>query len=347
MRINEPVTNREVEFPADRPLVSRTDTGGRIVFVNKAFTDVSGFTAEELVGSPHNIVRHPHMPQAAFADLWATIKQGHPWEGVVKNRTKSGDFYWVSANVTPVVENGKVIEYISIRSKPTRQQIALAEAAYAAMRAGTATGLGLRRGELVRTGPMQTLRTAWMSVSGRLAVILAVAILTLGLVGWLGLQGMGRSQEALRQIHDSSVRDAARITEIRDRMRSDVQQVTLLAADAGAEAQPDRKRSVVEKVQAIRDNADRIDALLRDDVPDAASPEQRDLANQLIEQRSVFVRDGLRPAIALAEQGSAVALIDHLHTRLLPLFAAADAANERLIDLQRRQAEETSCSYPA
>ena len=65
---------------------------------------------KELIGAPHNIVRHPHMPQAAFADLWATIKRGHPWEGVVKDRTKSGDFYWVSANVTPVVENGKVIE---------------------------------------------------------------------------------------------------------------------------------------------------------------------------------------------------------------------------------------------
>jgi len=85
MRINEPVTNREVEVPADRPLVSRTDTGGRIVFVNKAFIDVSGFTAEELIGAPHNIVRHPDMPQAAFADLWATIRQGHPWEGTVKN----------------------------------------------------------------------------------------------------------------------------------------------------------------------------------------------------------------------------------------------------------------------
>src|SRR3954470_14735759 len=164
MRINGPVTNHEVEVPADKPLVSRTDLGGRIVFVNKAFVDVSGFTVEELMGAPHNIVRHPHMPQAAFADLWQTIKQGQPWEGVVKNRTKSGDFYWVSANVTPVVENGKVIEYISIRSRPTRQQIAAAEAAYAAMRSGKATGLGLRHGELVRAGPLQALKTAWMSV---------------------------------------------------------------------------------------------------------------------------------------------------------------------------------------
>ncbi|WP_158258578.1 methyl-accepting chemotaxis protein [Rhodopila globiformis] len=339
MRINEPVTNREVDFPADQPLVSRTDTGGRIVFVNKAFTDVSGFTAEELVGAPHNIVRHPHMPQAAFADLWATIKQGHPWEGLVKNRAKSGDFYWVSANVTPVVENGKVSEYISIRAKPTRQQVAAAETAYAAMRAGTATGLGLRHGELVRTGPLQTLKTAWMSVTGRLAVILAVAILALGLVGWLGLQGMGRSQEALRQIHNGSVRDAARLTEVRDRMRSAMQQVTLLAAEAGATAQPDHQRSVADTVQAIRDNADRDDALLRGYVPDAASPEQQDMARRFIEQRNAFVRDGLLPAIGLAEKGDAAALVDHLHAHLLPLFAAADAANARLIALQRDQAD--------
>src|SRR5215469_9082706 len=133
MRVNEPVTQQEIDVPADEPLVSRTDTGGRIRFVNHVFAKVSGFTDQELLGAPHNIVRHPTMPEAAFANLWATIKAGRPWDGLVKNRAKSGAFYWVRANVTPVLEDGQVTGYISIRSRPTREQIAEAEQAYAAI----------------------------------------------------------------------------------------------------------------------------------------------------------------------------------------------------------------------
>ena len=121
MRINEPITDR----------------GGRIVFANHVFVESSGFAEQELIGAPHNIVRHPHMPQEAFANLWATIKAGRPWDGLVKNRRKTGDFYWVRANVTPVVENGEVTGFISIRSKPTREQTGQAESAYATIRAAT------------------------------------------------------------------------------------------------------------------------------------------------------------------------------------------------------------------
>ena len=103
---------------------SRALTAAAIyVFANHVFVETSGFTEQELIGSPHNLVRHPHMPEQAFANLWATIKARRPWDGLVKNRAKSGDFYWVRANVTPVVESGEVAGYISIRSKPTRAQI--------------------------------------------------------------------------------------------------------------------------------------------------------------------------------------------------------------------------------
>ncbi len=161
--LNEPITNHEVDFPADQPLVSRTDTGGRITFVNRAFIEVSGFAQEELIGSPHNLVRHPHMPKAAFADLWATLKAGRPWEGLVKNRTKKGDFYWVRANATPIVADGKATGYISIRAKPTRAQVAEAEAAYKKLSAGTAKDIGLRDGQIVRRGPYATLSRIYAS----------------------------------------------------------------------------------------------------------------------------------------------------------------------------------------
>jgi PAS domain S-box-containing protein len=112
MRDNGPITDHEVDIPSDEPLVSRTDPGGRMVFANQTFTAISGFSEEELLGAPHNIVRHPHMPKQAFANLWSSIKAGRRWEGLVKNRTKSGKFYWVRANVTPIVEDGKLAGYI-------------------------------------------------------------------------------------------------------------------------------------------------------------------------------------------------------------------------------------------
>ena len=188
MRKNEPITDREVDYPAGEPLVSRTGPGGKILFVNHVFVETSGFTEEELIGAPHNIVRHPHMPKEAFANLWATIKAGRPWDGLVKNRTKSGDFYWVRANVTPVVENNEITGYISIRSKPTRDQAENAERAYTAIRNGTARNIGLADGELIQTSFGARLAELSHSLRPRLYAAMAVAMLAVFLVGWIGLR---------------------------------------------------------------------------------------------------------------------------------------------------------------
>ena len=123
MRKNLPVTNVEHLLVDGQFIVSKTDTKGRITYVNPAFIDISGFSEAELLGQPHNLVRHPDMPEEAFADLWETLKSGIPWTGLVKNRCKNGDFYWVLANVTPVLDNGVVTGYMSVRTKPSREQI--------------------------------------------------------------------------------------------------------------------------------------------------------------------------------------------------------------------------------
>ncbi|MCF7965714.1 MAG: PAS domain-containing protein [Methylobacter tundripaludum] len=119
-------------------LVTRTDLKGRITYANDAFIAISGFTREELIGSSHNIVRHPDMPTAAFDDLWTTIKQGKPWSAPVKNRTKSGDYYWVEANVVPIYQNGVLHEYLSARYAPNREQITHAENVYKKLNANIA-----------------------------------------------------------------------------------------------------------------------------------------------------------------------------------------------------------------
>ncbi|RDL43574.1 aerotaxis receptor [Marinomonas piezotolerans] len=123
MRKNLPVTNNERTFPKEVKLISTTDLKGKIVHCNQAFIDISGFNKEELIGSPHNLVRHPDMPPAAFEVMWSHLKQGKPWMGMVKNRSKNGDFYWVDAYVTPVTEDGHVIGYESVRTSPDRKHV--------------------------------------------------------------------------------------------------------------------------------------------------------------------------------------------------------------------------------
>lgn len=123
MKINEPCTLDEVILDEDSLLISRTNLKGAISFCNEEFVRISGFSSQELEGQNHNIVRHPDMPPAAFKDLWDTVKLGQSWKGIVKNRTKSGGFYWVYAHVTPVVENGKISGYMSVRTKPTQEQV--------------------------------------------------------------------------------------------------------------------------------------------------------------------------------------------------------------------------------
>ncbi len=148
MRKNLPVNNVETLLPENEFIYSRTNLKGVIVEANDAFARVSGFTREEMIGQPHNLVRHPDMPEEAFADLWRDLKEGRPWRGVVKNRRKDGGFYWVVANVSPVRENGQVVGYQSVRSRPSRDEINAAEAAYSKFRAG-AKGLSIRHGRAV------------------------------------------------------------------------------------------------------------------------------------------------------------------------------------------------------
>ena len=109
-RRNQNVINEEVTFSAEQELVSTTDLRGVITYANPAFCQVAGFTAEELIGKNHNLVRHPDMPAAAFADLWQKLKQGQSWRGLVKNRCKDGRYYWVDAFVTPIYQQQKLVE---------------------------------------------------------------------------------------------------------------------------------------------------------------------------------------------------------------------------------------------
>ncbi|MCD8475714.1 MAG: methyl-accepting chemotaxis protein [Shewanella fodinae] len=136
MRVNQPVNQKEKQLSETSILLSTTDLQGTIKYVNKDFVDVSEFTEDELRGQPHNLVRHPDMPPAAFEGLWRRVKSGKPWIGIVKNRTKSGGHYWVNAYVSPVMENGKLHEFQSVRHSASREQIASASKIYQQLNQG-------------------------------------------------------------------------------------------------------------------------------------------------------------------------------------------------------------------
>jgi methyl-accepting chemotaxis protein len=186
MRTNMPVTNVEYQLTPTDMIVSKTDTRGLITYVNSDFIRVSGFSEKELIGQPHNIVRHPDMPEEAFADLWDTLKKGKPWTGMVKNRCKNGDYYWVVANATPIREGNQIVGYMSVRSAPSRAQIEGTERAYRLFKDGKQGKLEIREGKAVKGGWHQWVdRAGGLSVSAR--VNLLVGLMAACLLGMMAL----------------------------------------------------------------------------------------------------------------------------------------------------------------
>ncbi|MCP5159529.1 MAG: PAS domain-containing protein [Gammaproteobacteria bacterium] len=181
MRTNLPVTNVEHSLEENATLVSTTDLDSRITYANPSFVEISGFSEEELIGTPHNLVRHPDMPPEAFADLWATIRSGRSWTALVKNRCKNGDYYWVKANVTPLIENDQPVGYMSVRVKPSREEIAAASKLYQEIRSGQSRHT-IRYGVVVRKGLLGKL-AFWRSTGITTKLWLVMLILGLSVVG--------------------------------------------------------------------------------------------------------------------------------------------------------------------
>ncbi len=153
MCVNLPVSTQEYAFPKGQTLVSTTDLKGRILYCNPMFIEVSGYEKEELLGQPHNMIRHPDMPEEAFRDMWETIASGTPWSAPVKNRRKDGTFYWVMANVTPLMQGDQPTGYMSVRTEATREQIQAADQLYKQMQAEKQAGQNVhtfRAGVLVK-----------------------------------------------------------------------------------------------------------------------------------------------------------------------------------------------------
>ena len=183
MRRNTPVTQNEYLLNEGSTLMSTTNTHSHITYANSAFIEASGYKEENLLGEPHNVIRHPDMPAEAFGDMWFTLQQGESWTGLVKNRRHNGDHYWVRANVTPVYQNESLTGYISVRNIPTREEIATSEKLYEKVRNNELKqhrfykGLVVRRGILAFTSLFKRMSTTKRINSGITVTTLLACLL--------------------------------------------------------------------------------------------------------------------------------------------------------------------------
>jgi aerotaxis receptor len=173
-RNNQAVVNSEVTFPNNIELISTTDTRGVITYANQAFCEISGYSNDELLGKNHNMVRHPDMPKAAFADLWLNLQQKKSWRGMVKNRCKDGRYYWVDAFITPIYQQHQLVGFQSVRKAPSRELIRSAEQCYQQIQQGKTLG-GWRLNHSLRN---------WTAIISTLALVTACSLL---ISGWFML----------------------------------------------------------------------------------------------------------------------------------------------------------------
>ncbi|MBV7317044.1 PAS domain-containing methyl-accepting chemotaxis protein [Shewanella sp. NIFS-20-20] len=209
MRKNMPVTQRNNEYPADWILLSTTDDQSRIKYANDSFCKIAGYSLDEMKGQTHNMVRHPDMPPAAFADMWSKIQKGHPWKGLVKNRCANGDHYWVDAFVTPITENGQIVEYQSVRVKPKKEQIDRAEEAYKELNAkGKVSALNggltmaMKLSIFAGLGLLPMLYLAWMAGPVGLG-LWALSAIVMFAGGYSAMGHFRRIVEKSKKIYDS------------------------------------------------------------------------------------------------------------------------------------------------
>ncbi|MBR0931687.1 MCP four helix bundle domain-containing protein [Bradyrhizobium diazoefficiens] len=333
MRTNLPVTTTEYPITDEALIVSRTDTKGKLTYFNDQFVEASGFTEAELMGQPHNIIRHPDMPPAAFENLWATLQQGKPWSGAVKNRRKNGDFYWVLATASPIRQNGQIVGYSSIRTKLPADQRAEAEQVYAKIRENKPHDYRLDAGMLRRRSFSDRLAIFTGTLNARLVTLVAILSLFLLVIGVMGLQGTRQSNSRLQSIYEDRAVPLAQLFEINDRMRDN----TVLLFEAAANG---RAGKPVEGITAkVNANLEKVGKAWGDYMATYLTPEEKGVADSFTPKRVKYVEQGLKPALSLAAERKYEELAAVLAGQARELYEAAKADLDKLVAIQVKEAK--------
>lgn len=319
MKNNQPVTNVEALYPKGEYLVSKTDAKGIITYANDAFVNISGFTLDELKGQNHNIVRHPDMPVQAFKDLWKTVKGGYPWKGIVKNRCKNGDFYWVKAYVTPIEKDGTLVGYMSVRSEPTRQEIQEAEALYKKLNATGAT---------LDTSPPWHQK---ISIRARMIGVMALMVALIIAGSAIGLTGQKITNAGLQSAYEEHLKPAVAIAKMVERLADNRAQIMLALQHS-----PDNKyhkqhdHPVDLHIENTLKNRATIEGLRQTYEQASKSPEEKVLSDAFFEARDRFSKEGVnlaREAIKAGDYDQAQSL---LLNKINPLYNELNQRGEAL-----------------
>jgi len=313
MKINRPVTDVEYALTEHDSVVSKTDLRGMITYINEDFLRISGFTRQELIGAPHNIVRHPDMPPEAFEDMWQSLKADRPWTGMVKNRCKNGDYYWVVANATPFYENEQLAGYMSVRSKPSYEQIKAASAAYKLFREGKAGHLKIRNGKVVKStflGKLNPFKS--LSIKSRFLCLVGLLCVFMLIIGGEGLLGMIKSNEDLRTVYDDSTVPMTQISTIQKLLLTNRIRIT---ASLSASSPEEFQKNLTE----VDQNIEKISSTWNGYMSTDLSPEEKVIADRFAEDRKRFVTEGLKPAIAALRANDRVLANSIITDKVRPL----------------------------
>ena len=324
MKMNLPVTGQEQLFSADKNMVTKTNTKGIITFANKDFIEISGFSEEELLGKNHNIIRHPDMPPAAFEIMWKTLKRGLPWQGMVKNRCKNGDHYWVNARIVPIKKGGEITGYMSVRSCPSREQVDEAAAAYQA---------AMTVPETLK----EEIAPLWkkhLSIKNGIPLwILFVTMLMIG-GGILGMTGINLSKADIQALYHEEMMPVQSIHRVNFLMADNRAQLGLaLNFKFGTHSEIVLNHSSGnQQLKRIQQNKNEIDHILDKYIHQATDSQERELAQQYIQARSNYVKNGLLQATQAIEAEDYLAAQRIFFQQVNPLYEEANARASALLE---------------
>jgi len=332
MRTNLPVTTTEYPISDETLIVSRTDLKGKLTYFNDQFVAAAGFTEAELMGQPHNIIRHPDMPPEAFDNLWTTLKAGKPWAGAVKNRRKNGDFYWVLATASPVVENGQVTGYTSIRTRLPADQRAEAEKVYALIRDKKAHDYKISAGVIRRRSMSDRLSFFAGTLKARLVTLVSIMAVSLLAVGSIGLLATRDSNTRLKSIYEDRAMPLAQLFEINDRMANN----TIVQYDAVANGRAGKPiGDVAGKVGA---NIDAISKTWATYMATYLTPEEKLVAESFAAKRKRYIDEAIKPALAALGERKYDEVGALLAGKAAEIFGAAKQDLDKLVAIQVKEA---------
>ncbi|MGR9012510.1 MAG: methyl-accepting chemotaxis protein [Gammaproteobacteria bacterium] len=328
MKTNMPITSVEHVLDDTASIVTKTDLKGMITYAGDDFIQISGFTRDELIGSSHNIIRHPEMPVEIFEDLWKSIKVGRPWSGVIKNRCKNGDFYWVLANITPYYENDELIGYMSVRSKPSQKQVAEAADAYEKIREGRAANLKIQNGKIVRKSFLGSLPSVEsLSIKARLLTVITIMVLLLLAIGGMGLFGMNKDSEGLRTVHNHHLISTNQISQVQKLILTNQIRISASLIHPNPE-------SIQRNLAEVEQNILTIAKMLNAYIESPLSPDEKTLADNVAENINRLVMEGLQPAISALRSNDEALVYKIIEDKVNPLYEPVAEGIQKLLQRQ-------------